>query len=105
VQYVGRSRRLRTRIGEHGNAGGGRYNATFAYKLAKRSAPKYITKEKTRRELDESKLFKPYFDAAKLRVSRMNLHVVEIGDPMTRAVFELYAQIALGPEFNDPTES
>jgi hypothetical protein len=95
--YVGRSNTLRTRARQHTGWSGSRYNATFAFKVAKRKYRKAGNRVDgvTRARLEQRGKFKPFFSDAKFRVSRMDLHAVSIPNQRKQAFFELYAQVVL----------
>ena len=102
--YVGRSRDLRTRIQNHSRKSSGRFNATFAFLMAMRKATRDGIKpprvepgrKPTRKDREEDPLFAPLFDAAKERVAKMKVQVVEVNDPVEQALFEVYAADRLG---------
>ena len=55
----------------------------------------------TRKDLEADAEFDAYFRSAKQRVAEMHVRFIELDDPVTRTVFEVYAARALGTdEFN-----
>ena len=57
---------------------------------------------RSRKELDKDPAFENLFAAAKERIRRMSVRVIEIDDPVTQTLFEVYASLTLGTqEFND----
>lgn len=97
--YVGRSRNLKTRIGEHVLPGGGRETATFAFQIArKRAEADGIETNIGRAELARDPEFSPYFSAAKEHVRQMDVRFIALNDPITEAMFEIYAAVVLGTD-------
>ena len=95
--YVGRSRNLRQRLSYHSS--GDRYTATFAFRIALRAAEKKkIDTRRRRAEIEVDPDFQPLFERAKKRVARMDVQFVEIADPVSRALFEIYAAVRLGTD-------
>jgi hypothetical protein len=101
--YVGRSRRMRARLREHGQPSSDRNSATFALMIAQEEAAGRGTDCKSVKKADlvQDARFKPLFAAAKERVARMKVQVVEIEDPVEQTLFEVYAALALGTPYND----
>lgn len=97
--YAGRTRNLRKRLGEHMRPSSGRYQATFAFRLAKRKW--WLTSNSlTDAELEEHPSFRKDFRKAKDRVSRMAYQYVEISDPIEQALLEVYVAESLATEHN-----
>ena len=100
--YVGRSNRMKDRILRHGRPSSGRETATFAFNLAKEAAKQTgIDVSKPRAQLARDPCFADLFSDAKQKVSGMLVRGVEIKDPIVQTLFEVYAHIALGTEYND----
>ena len=100
--YVGRSNRMKERILQHGRPGARHNSATFAFNLAGEDArEKRIDVSMSRDQLQDDPAFAPLFSDAKQRVSGMSVRGVEIKDPIVQTLFEVYAHIALGTEYND----
>ena len=54
----------------------------------------------SRKGLQRTKRFKPLFDAAKERVRKMQVRVVDVEDPIEQTVLEVCAHLALRTQFN-----
>jgi hypothetical protein len=102
--YVGRSNNIRQRLSGHSNQGSDRYSATFAFRMAiKEYERKYSKSAKKfrRQDLENDEDFKIIFRGAKDKVSKMGIKAIEIDDPLTQTIFEVYAAVKLGTlEFN-----
>jgi len=100
--YVGRSRRMRARLREHGQQSSDRYSATFALLLAQEEAEErgIDCKSMRKAQLVQDNRFQPLFLAAKERVARMAVRCVEIEDPVEQTLFEVYAALALDTQYN-----
>ena len=94
--YVGRSRRMRKRIREHGATSSRHESATFALKLLRDvvGVPEGHSSQFTRPQLQEK--YPSEYAAQRERVRNMRIRVVEIVDPIVQTVFETYAILALG---------
>jgi hypothetical protein len=94
--YVGQTRILRDRLGNHTNPLGKNNQATFAFNVAKDEAAKAgIDTAKFRAQLEADQEFASHFQTAKLRVSEMDVRFIELAGPIERSVFEIYAALAL----------
>ena len=93
--YVGRSRRMRQRIREHGATSSRHESATFAFKLLRHviREPEGHSSKYTRPELQEK--YASQYAAQRKRVRNMRFRVVEIEDPVKQTMFETYAILAL----------
>ena len=93
--YVGRSRRMRQRIREHGARSSRHKSATFALKLLWHEVgePEGHSSQFTRPQLQEE--YPDEYAAQRERVRNMRFRVVEIVDPKVQTVFETYAILAL----------
>ena len=93
--YVGRSRRMRKRIREHGATSSRHESATFAFKLLRHEVgePEGHSSRYTRPQLQEK--YPDEYAAQRDRVRKMRFRVVEIEDPLVQTVFETYAILAL----------
>ncbi len=96
--YVGRSDNLADRLLEHGRPSGDSETATFAFNIAKEDFPDPASM--SRKELQRTKEFRPLFDAAKERVRKMQVRVVDVKDPIEQTILEAYAHLALDTPFN-----
>ncbi|HNT26694.1 MAG TPA: GIY-YIG nuclease family protein [bacterium] len=103
-QYVGRTNRMKDRLQEHGRNSSNHNSAQFAFLLARKQASgKGIEiRNIPRKELEKEPEFKKLFIAAKDEVRHMEVRCVEIKDPVTQALFEIYAHLELAThEYND----
>ena len=102
--YVGRTRRLRNRLGQHSIAGAQHNQAVFAFRLARemtgRTAASYSA-EGSRTALSADPAFSEAFSQAKARVRNMDLRYVEEADPLRQALLEIYVSVVLGTKYND----
>jgi len=100
--YVGRSERMKKRVKEHGRRSSGHNSATFAFLLAKEIAEKSeIDLSQRREDLETDPKFKPIYDRMKERVSKMQIKVVEVPDPVEQTFFEVYAALELKTPYNE----
>jgi len=101
--YVGRSNRLKERILEHGRPSSDHYSATLAFNIAKKRMNFNRNKHRlaTRNELEKAPGFKEAFFLARKQVAEMQVKVIEIEGQIEQAMFEIYASLAFGTEFND----
>lgn len=101
--YVGRTNRLRHRIGDHMRPGGDSNKATFAFLLARERTgmtTASYSKQGSRLELLKHPVFGPEFVAQKLRVAAMHIRFVEETDPSRQALLEIYAATVLQTRYN-----
>lgn len=100
--YVGQSRNLNLRLGQHCQPGSGLDKASFAFNLAKREASAAgVLPEGFRAEVERHEDFAAHFDAAKERVAAMPVQFTLATNPHLRKVFEVYATVVLDThEFN-----
>jgi hypothetical protein len=103
--YVGRSGRkgrFKTRIQEHSRPSSGHGTATFAFMIAKEDAEQDgINIEKSRHNLENEPSFAELYQQAKVRVSNMQIKVIEIDDPIEQTLFEVYAALELNTPYNE----
>ena len=100
--YVGRSRNLRTRILHHSRPSSSHFSASFAFLLARQKTNCLRTKDsRSRRQLEKDPEFAAVFKDQKDRISRMKIKAVEIKDPNTQAIFEIYCSEKLQTPHND----
>jgi hypothetical protein len=101
--YIGRTNTIRTRVQSHSQPSSGHNSATFAFLLAMERANALPTplQRMTRSAREKDETFKALFSAEKTRVAQMKIRVVEISDPNTQAIFEVYAAMILGARYND----
>ena len=94
--YVGRTDNMKRRLQQHGRPSSTHNSAPFAFNIAKsEAAGKGISTNMTRSELENDPRFDALFRRAKQRVSKMNVRVIDIDDPIMQSLFEVYASIAL----------
>jgi len=101
--YVGRTKRqIAKRVLIHGRACSKHNAASFAFLLAKEQAKrKGINLLRTRKELQSDGQFNAIFSKQKERISKMTVKAVQISDPETQAIFEIYASKMLQTKYND----
>ena len=101
--YVGRTNTMSRRLNEHGNPSSRHNSATFAFNIAKRKAKKQgMNTQLKRSQLEVDPAFSKLFLEAKTRVSKMPVRVIEISEPITQTLFEVYAVMCLDTrEYND----
>lgn len=100
--YVGQTRNLRSRLRQHTSLASRENQAALAWRLALKDAREAgLPAAGTRKVLESDPDFVEYFRAAKTQVAAMGVRFIELEDPVTRTVFEIYAARALGTdEFN-----
>jgi hypothetical protein len=99
--YVGRSNRLRNRLLEHSRQGSTHNSAPFAFNLAKEQAARRgVDTSQARNQLEKDPVFKDLFIRAKKRVSQMRIRTVQIDDPVSQTLFEVYAALVLKTPYN-----
>jgi hypothetical protein len=101
--YVGRTDRMKERLMEHGRRSSGHNSATFAFILAKKDVENKSLKINLQQErgvLELDPAFKPVYDEMKDRVSKMQIKVVEVEDPVEQTFFEVYAALELETPHN-----
>lgn len=102
-QYVGRTRDLRRRLGEHGRDSSSHYSASFAFLRARKVAESngHDLRGFSRKELaNEHEAFRDFFAASKMTVAEMTVRWVVVDDAVTQALLEVYAALELGTPFN-----
>ena len=102
--YVGRTRNLQRRVGNHCGRGARENQAGFAFKLAREATGKpkaTYTTDGSRAALMADPVFAAAFKDAKQRVRRMDLRYVEEADPLRQALLEMYVAVILKAPYND----
>jgi predicted GIY-YIG superfamily endonuclease len=100
-QYVGQTRNLRARLGQHTRPSGTHYGATLAFLMAtKDAASRGFDVKQQRAVLQKDVAFAECFAQAKRTVARWDVQVAEEDDPDVRTVFEVYAHLVLGTDLN-----
>jgi hypothetical protein len=99
--YVGRSKRLRSRLRYHcGSAA----DAPFAFKIAREKTGNLKASYAvvgSRNQLLADETFAAAFVNAKNRIRRMHIRFVEESDPNRQALLEIYVTISLAAPYND----
>jgi len=102
--YIGRTRDLRRRLGEHSWASSSHYSASFAFLRARQAAKVAgYTASLTsfsRPALATHEVFGPLFIAEKKVVAGMIIRWVEVENAVTQALLEVYAALELHTPFN-----
>jgi hypothetical protein len=101
--YVGRSNRIRGRLGSHCRPSSKHHAATFAFKLAREDTG--ITKAAftswgSRNVLSLDREFSKSFREAKHYVRKLEIRFVEETDQAKQALLEIYAAIRLNTPYN-----
>jgi len=96
--YVGRSNRIRQRLGEHSRPSSTHNSAPFAFRLAWEATGK---PEGPRAKLERDASFRRAFSATKERVRAMDVRFVGETDQTTQALLEIYVAVVLSTPHND----
>ena len=102
--YVGRSNRMRQRLGSHGKPSATWRQAAFAFRLAREQTGRTKATYKpagSRQQLMENPAFARAFADAKARIARMDARYVEESDPLRQCLLEIYVATALKTRYND----
>lgn len=103
--YVGRTRNVRARYGQHTRLSSGHNSAPFAFKLARQMTgylkAEYKAGEKSRAGLLMNAEFAAAFQQSLERVKRMHFRFVEEADPTRQCLLEVYASVVCGSPYND----
>lgn len=102
--YVGRSRRIRTRLIDHTRPSAGHNMATFAFLLARHATGSLTASyrpEGSRLAMLREPTFAEAFGAAKQRVNQMQVRFVEECHPVRQCLLEVYVATALQAKYND----
>jgi predicted GIY-YIG superfamily endonuclease len=100
--YVGRTNGLRKRLQYHTR--NNHNQATFAFRLARHETGNLkatYTREGSRRALLMNPKFRFAFDAARKRISQMNVQFIEETDPIKQTILEVFTAFETRAEFND----
>ncbi|HEY3242145.1 MAG TPA: hypothetical protein VGM03_02245, partial [Phycisphaerae bacterium] len=95
---VGRTDRLRQRLGEHCRPGSTHNSAPFAFLLARKSTRNTKAaygRDGSRAHLSGQPTFARAFTSAKRRVREMDVRFVEERDPLRQALLEIYVAVSL----------
>lgn len=97
--YVGRTRKLRSRWGQHTRSSSPEHSAPFAFNLAKRkAAADGIDVGRPRKVLAQDQEFSLEFLRAKERVRAMEYRWALVDSPVLSTVVEVYVAMLLGTE-------
>jgi predicted GIY-YIG superfamily endonuclease len=102
--YVGRSNRIRKRLGNHCRIGASHRMAAFAFRLAREATGQLratYKPEGSRAALMRQPEFVRAFEVAKSRIRAMDARVVAESDPVRQTILEGYVAMALGTRYND----
>lgn len=102
--YVGRSRRIRSRLGNHCRQTARHNQASFAFLLARERTGKVSASYSTngsRADLCKDPVFLAAFDNAKTFLRSLDIRFVEERAPVAQALLEIYAAIRLETRYND----
>ena len=102
--YVGRSKTLRRRLGNHCRPSASHRMAAFAFRLAREQTGQLeasYKKEGSRAALMRDPKFAAAFEAAKARIRKMDVRFVQEPDPVRQTVLEVYVAVALDTPYND----
>lgn len=103
--YVGRTKNLGQRLGQHCNEGSQPNQSSVAFKLACRDLQivrqRYAKGEGWKSLIARHPQLAPEFKAWKARMRGMQVRYVEEADPVTQALLEIYCSVALNTPHND----
>ena len=103
--YVGRTRNVRRRYGQHTRQSSGHNSAPFAFKLARHKTgflkSTYAPGETSRVGLLDNPEFASAFREALERVRRMEFRFIEEDDPTRQCLLEVYVSVVCGSPYND----
>ena len=105
--YVGRSSRqtIKKRLQQHTNPRSSENQAVFAFRLLQESIGEKTGHGAPLTRPQFAKKYEEEFNQAKNKVCSMKVRAMEISDPATRAVFEIYAAVAFNTPYNSFSES
>ena len=101
--YVGRSNRIRRRLGKHSQPCSPPHAAAFAFQLAREATGNLkATYQKTgsRKDLMKKRKFRDAFSKAKERIRNMDVRYVGESNPTTQCLLEVYAAVVLKTPYN-----
>lgn len=103
--YVGRTRDVRRRYGQHTRRSSGHNSAPFAFKLARHATGRvkadYKPGENSRAGLLLDPGFAGAFSDALERTRRMEFRFVAESDPTRQCLLEVYVSVVCGSPYND----
>ena len=100
--YVGRSKRIRDRYGDHVLPGSGINDAPFAVSWARKQLgiPTAYSGQYTRNNLRQNKKFLAKFVEGKKYIRSLSFRYIEESDPLRKMLLECYGAIALKAPYN-----
>jgi hypothetical protein len=101
--YVGRTDNLRQRLQQHQRESSNHNAAVFAFRLAREQTgltQATYRREGSRAHIEQDPVFAEAFRAAKVRIRAMHVRTANVSDPVTQALFEVYAAVALATPYN-----
>lgn len=103
--YVGRTRNVRSRYGQHTRHGTGHNNAPFAFKLAREATgilkSDYKSGPTSRANLMLDVDFLQAFNDSLIRMRAMEFRFVNEPDPTRQCLLEIYVSVVCGSPYND----
>lgn len=103
--YVGRTRDVRKRYGQHTRRSSGHNSSPFAFKLARHATGRvkadYRPGENSRAGLLLDPGFAAAFSDALGRIRRMEFRFVAEPDPTRQCLLEVYVSVVCGSPYND----
>ena len=101
-RYVGQTRNLRARLGQHTRPSGTHYSATLAFLMAvERSKEAGVpTAGRRRLELQNDLGFAAHFASAKAEVASWDVQFIAVDNPLERTIFEVYVHAVLKTDLN-----
>ncbi len=103
--YVGRTRDIRRRYGQHSRPSSKHNTAPFAFKLAREEtqnmAADYRAGGQGRVALSGQPEFAAAFSRALMRVRKMDFRFVAEADPTRQCLLEVYVSVVHGTPYND----
>jgi hypothetical protein len=103
--YVGRTRNVRQRYGQHSRPSSKHNGAPFAFKLAREQTGRmdadYRAGGDGRVALSGQPEFAAAFARALARIRKMDFRFVEEADPTRQCLLEVYVSVAHGTPYND----
>ncbi len=101
-RYVGQTRNLRARLGQHTRPSGTHYTATLAFLMAveQAAADGVPIDGRARAVLQTDPAFAAHFTRTKADVASWDVQFIEVKDPLLRTVFEVYVHVTLATDLN-----
>ena len=100
-RYVGQTRDLRRRLGQHTRPSGTHNSATLAFLIAVEEATlSGLDVQRSRAKLQADPVFAEHFGRAKETVASWDVQYIELNEPNVRTLFEVYVHQALRTDLN-----